>query len=192
MQASIRSGVGARSFLGARRVQLVRREDVHWPRGARAARGTWRRRATDASASAVAANGVAPLRLADQPLTPAPAKHHTPPCAGLRLAPGSPHPRRAGWRPPGVLRIWRQEGGGRRRPQGRWGMQKPEPHPMRHTRHTQHTHAPNAPPPSKQYYICADCGWIYDQGEFSKAPGGFKCPVCKSPKSRCVCVMFVS
>lgn len=36
----------------------------------------------------------------------------------------------------------------------------------------------------QQYYICVDCGWIYDQGEFSKAPGSFKCPVCRSPKSR--------
>jgi hypothetical protein len=26
-------------------------------------------------------------------------------------------------------------------------------------------------------------GWIYD-GDFAKAPGSFKCPVCKSPKSR--------
>jgi hypothetical protein len=30
-----------------------------------------------------------------------------------------------------------------------------------------------------------DCGYILDQGDFKKAPGSFKCPVCNSPKSRC-------
>eukprot|EP00878_Enallax_costatus_P002740 GHUV01002929.1.p2 GENE.GHUV01002929.1~~GHUV01002929.1.p2 ORF type:complete len:118 (+),score=25.15 GHUV01002929.1:40-393(+) len=34
-----------------------------------------------------------------------------------------------------------------------------------------------------QYYICVDCGYIYD-GDFKKAPGSYKCPVCSSPKSR--------
>jgi len=33
-------------------------------------------------------------------------------------------------------------------------------------------------------YICVDCGWIYDAGKFSEAPGSFKCPVCQSPKRR--------
>ncbi|KAI8468431.1 MAG: rubredoxin [Monoraphidium minutum] len=34
-----------------------------------------------------------------------------------------------------------------------------------------------------QFYICVDCGFIYD-GDFSKAPGSYKCPICKAPKSR--------
>eukprot|EP00879_Flechtneria_rotunda_P001260 GHRR01001407.1.p2 GENE.GHRR01001407.1~~GHRR01001407.1.p2 ORF type:complete len:121 (+),score=38.42 GHRR01001407.1:208-570(+) len=35
-----------------------------------------------------------------------------------------------------------------------------------------------------QYYICVDCGYIYDRGDFKKAPDSYKCPVCKSAKSR--------
>jgi hypothetical protein len=31
-----------------------------------------------------------------------------------------------------------------------------------------------------------DCGYIYPDGEFKKAPGSYRCPVCNSPKSRCV------
>lgn len=34
-----------------------------------------------------------------------------------------------------------------------------------------------------QYYICIDCGYIYD-GDFKKAPSSYRCPVCSSPKNR--------
>jgi hypothetical protein len=29
-----------------------------------------------------------------------------------------------------------------------------------------------------------DCGYIYPDGDFKKAPGSYRCPVCNSPKSR--------
>ncbi|WIA10779.1 hypothetical protein OEZ86_000872 [Tetradesmus obliquus] len=35
-----------------------------------------------------------------------------------------------------------------------------------------------------QYYICIDCGYIYPDGDFKKAPGSYRCPVCNSPKGR--------
>jgi rubredoxin len=31
-----------------------------------------------------------------------------------------------------------------------------------------------------------DCGYIYPDGDFKKAPGSYRCPVCNSPKSRSV------
>ena len=36
---------------------------------------------------------------------------------------------------------------------------------------------------ASSFYICIDCGFIYD-GDFKKAPASYKCPACKSPKSR--------
>lgn len=32
-------------------------------------------------------------------------------------------------------------------------------------------------------YICVACGYIYDQGDFKKVPGSYKCPVCQAGKS---------
>eukprot|EP00882_Tetradesmus_deserticola_P001848 GHRQ01001982.1.p1 GENE.GHRQ01001982.1~~GHRQ01001982.1.p1 ORF type:complete len:123 (+),score=26.25 GHRQ01001982.1:85-453(+) len=39
-------------------------------------------------------------------------------------------------------------------------------------------------PAAAQYHICIDCGYIYPDGDFKKAPGSYRCPVCNSPKSR--------
>jgi rubredoxin len=36
-----------------------------------------------------------------------------------------------------------------------------------------------------QFYICVDCGYIYDLREnFSQMPNSFKCPACSAPKRR--------
>ncbi|GBF91086.1 hypothetical protein Rsub_04755 [Raphidocelis subcapitata] len=37
--------------------------------------------------------------------------------------------------------------------------------------------------PATKNYICTACGWIYD-GDFAKAPGSFKCPVCNVGKNK--------
>lgn len=44
----------------------------------------------------------------------------------------------------------------------------------------QHTRAAVAPASPAG----VDCGYIYPDGDFKKAPGSYKCPVCRSPKSR--------
>ncbi|GAX85079.1 hypothetical protein CEUSTIGMA_g12499.t1 [Chlamydomonas eustigma] len=36
---------------------------------------------------------------------------------------------------------------------------------------------------AQQYYICIDCGFIYD-GDFKSAPASYKCPACTSGKNR--------
>ena len=37
------------------------------------------------------------------------------------------------------------------------------------------------PHPARTHSLCS---WIYDKGDFKKAPGSFRCPACNSPKSR--------